>query len=344
MLAPGVAGASSIAVTNCNDSGAGSLRQAVTGSSSGSTVTFSLASACSLIHETSGSILISNNLTIDGPGSAALAVSGNNANSVFMISDLATVTISGLTIEDGNSDNGGGIDNDGILTISGCTISGNSANNNLGFGGGIFNDGTLVVSDTTISDNTEANFGGGIESDDGVSMTVTDSTISGNQAENGGGGIESTGGTALAVTNSTISGNSITGTGDGAGISTNGGSPTVTNSTIANNNAVNGAGIYNQGGALTVSNSTIANNTDTTFGAGGIDNDPGTTSIGGTILSVDDGNCSIPSSDFIDNGYNISDDASCDFSNVGSINNSSLVGRNLGLLGNNGGPTRQWLC
>jgi len=54
-------------------------------------------------------------------GSAALAVSGNNANSVFMISDLATVTIFRLTIEDGKVKRGG-IDNDGILTISGCTI------------------------------------------------------------------------------------------------------------------------------------------------------------------------------------------------------------------------------
>ncbi len=334
----GTVGASGIAVTNCNDSGAGSLRAAVVGSSTGSTITFATSLDCNLIKETTGPIVVSNNLTIDGPGASTLAVSGNNANSVFAVSDGFVVTISGLTIEDGNSDNGGGIDNDGTLTVSETTISNNTGNSDAGFGAGIFNDGTLTVTDSVISDNTEASFGGGIESDDGTSMSVTDSTVSGNQAANGGGGLISTGGTQLTVSHSTITGNTVA-AGNGGGI-INAAIGSVINSTIVSNTAMVGAAIDNDGGTLAVGASTLADNTDTGGAGGGIANSIGATSIGSTILSNNDGNCSILSGSITDSGYNISDDDFCDFTSTGSTNNSSLVGRNLGPLRDNGGPTQ----
>jgi len=288
----------------------------------------------------SGAITISANLTIDGPGAGSLAVSGNNANSVFVVA--GTDTISGLTIKDGDSANGGGIDDEGSLTVTDCTITENTADNNLGFGAGIFNDGTLDVVNSTISDNTHADQGGGIDSDDGVTTTVSDSTISGNQAAAEGAGIANAGGTALAISDSTLSGNSTTGvSADGGAMYLVGSAPTVRNSTIAHNTAVGGAGIYLTGSAaLTITNATIANNSNTGIApGGGIDASVGTASVGSSIFSANaGGNCSASSS-FTDNGYNISDDASCNFTGPGSANNSSLVGRNLGLLGNNGGPT-----
>ncbi len=338
LLPQGTVGASGIAVTNCNDSGAGSLRAAVAGSSAGSTITFSTSLGCNLIREITGSIVVSNNLMIEGPGASTLAVSGNNANSVFAVNDGFVVTISGLTIEDGNSDNGGGIDNDGTLTVTDTTVSHNTGNSGAGFGAGIFNDGTLTVTDSVISDNTEAFFGGGIDSDDGTSMSVTDSTVSGNQATNGGAGLISTGGTLLTVSHSTITGNTAA-AGNGGGI-INGATGSVINSTIVNNTAVVGAGIENDDGTLTVAASTIADNTDTGGPGGGIANPIGATSIESTILSNNDGNCSVPAGSITDHGYNISDDDFCDFTGTGSTNNSSLVGHNLGPLADNGGSTQ----
>ena len=69
-------------------------------------------------------------VTISGPGANTLAVDANHASRVFYIASGKDVTISGLTITNGSapSDFGGGIYNDHAnLTVTSCTISGNSA-------------------------------------------------------------------------------------------------------------------------------------------------------------------------------------------------------------------------
>jgi CSLREA domain-containing protein len=144
-------------------------------------------------------------LTIIGP-SAFLAVSGNTSFRVFTITS-GTVFISSLTIENGNAGAGvffgGGIDNDGTLTVTNSTISGNSA---LIAGGGINNFGLLTVTNSTISGNKAAG-GGGIRNFG--TLTVTNSTISGNTAGAGnGGGILNT---SRATLKSTIVANSPSG-------------------------------------------------------------------------------------------------------------------------------------
>ena len=83
-------------------------------------------------------------------------------------------------------------------------ISGNSATGYTG--GGIENEGSITVVDSTISGNNASTTGGGIQNE--WSMTVVNSTISGNSASTGGGGIYSDGSDPLTVSNSTISGNS----------------------------------------------------------------------------------------------------------------------------------------
>ena len=75
------AGATTPVVSNCNDAGPGSLRQAVLDAKSGKTIVFS--TSCTLIALTSGQIRIRNSLTIQGPGLGALAVSGSNQSRVF---------------------------------------------------------------------------------------------------------------------------------------------------------------------------------------------------------------------------------------------------------------------
>ncbi len=208
-------------VTNCNDSGTGSLRQAVAGATSGETISFALSPSCSVITLTSGDIDIGTNLTIDGPGAEILAVSGNNASQVFVVDAGVSATISGLTIENGSAGAlgcsteaelatcfGAGIDNNGTLYLSDSTVANNKANSTSGFGGGIMNTSglaTLYVTDSTISGNS-ANLGGGIYNN-GADLIVSDSTVAGNSAVNGGGGIYNQAGT-VTVTHGTLAGNS----------------------------------------------------------------------------------------------------------------------------------------
>ena len=306
-----------VTVTNTNDSGAGSLRAAIASASSGDTINFSVTGTITL---TTGVLEITNSLTITGPGASTLAISGGGVSGVFIVDSGATVTISGLTIENGSAS---GILNNGTLTVTNSTLSGNSAGGGSG-GGGIFNLGILTVTNSTISGNSATGgVGGGIYSLG--TLTVTNSAISGNSASSlpfkngGGGGIYNDG--KLTVTNSTLSGNNSPGlsNGLGGGGIYNNGTLTVTNSTLSGNYVTGvlggGGGIYNNVVALTVKNSIVANN-------------------GG-------GNCAISGSALTSQGHNLSDDTSCSgsFTATGDVNNTP-VGLDSGGLKDNGGPTQ----
>jgi hypothetical protein len=264
---------STLKVTNLGDGGKGSLRYEIAAAHSGDTIVFDKkldGGTITLLsdHELS----IGKNLTIQGPGAGLLTIaSGADVikTRIFEI-DSATVALSGLTISIGGGradafsgdfydGQGGGILNFGTLTISGCTVTGNSAEN----GGGIYNNGTLTVNNNSIlSDNglPGIGFGGGIYN--AGTLTVSNSTVSGNFAFSGG-GIYNTGG--ATVSGCILSGNNAWGGGDGGGIA-NEGTLTVSNSTVSGNFANSGGGIYNAG-TLTVSNSTFSSNTpDNIFG------------------------------------------------------------------------------
>src|SRR5262252_5385068 len=113
-----------IVVTNTNDSGPGSLRDALAIANDGDTIDASGVSGTILL--TSGELQINRNLTINGPGAGSLAVSGNATLRVFE-NFAAAVTISGLTIMNGNSpdQDGGGILNHGGLTLLSSSIVSN---------------------------------------------------------------------------------------------------------------------------------------------------------------------------------------------------------------------------
>ena len=254
--------AMTIIVTNTNDSGPGSLRQALVDANRGDTITFAVTGTIGL---TSAELVIDKNITVSGPGPDMLAVSrtSNTQFRIFHVTASRTVNIEGLTISSGDVqfDYGGGILNDqATLTVTNCSVV-----NNIAYSGG-----------------------GGIYSNDGGSLTIVNSIISGNRAAGGqdpsGGGIA---GGSLTIINSTISGNSAVGGfpftfGNGGGIS---GGGTITNSTIAGNySGLIGGGIAGGG---TISNCTISNN----GAGGGTNNFPGTGGGiwgGGTIT-----NCTI---------------------------------------------------
>jgi len=218
LLLPATATAEDFVVTNLDDSGPGSLRQAILdGNGEADTITFAPALAGGTVLLSSGQLVIANDtadpdLTIDGggdgDGTPDITIDAQGNSRVFIVANPndpnANATLQGLVITGGNEDVGGGIFNDGgTLTVTNSTISGNRAD----FGGGILNDGgMLAVTNSTISGNS-ASFGGGISHGVGGTATVTNSTISGNSADFGG-GIRSLFGTLITVANSTISGNS----------------------------------------------------------------------------------------------------------------------------------------
>jgi len=256
-----LARATAITVSNLNDSGPGSLREAILDANSSlglDNINFDASLTGGTILLTSGYLTITDDLNILGLGATNLTISGNNSSNVFIIGAVA-VQIDGLTISGGRSTSGGAIGNNGKLTLTNSTITSNSAY--LGGGGGIYSvDGTLTIINSIISNNiAENDAGGGIYSYGGT-VSVTDSQISDNIGGDGGGIFNED--STLTVKYSTISGNEGR---DGGGIFGGFfGDSTIISCTISNNNAVTGGGV--RGANLTIQNSTISNNT---AGAGG---------------------------------------------------------------------------
>jgi hypothetical protein len=215
-----------IPVTNTNDDGPGSLRQALVDGNGGDTITFAVTGTIGL---TSAELIIDKPLTLSGPGPDLLTVS-RTSKTQFRIFH---VTQSSLTVN-----------------IEGLTISSGDA---FDYGGAILNDqSNLTLTNCSVVDNAAYSAGGGIYSSDGGSVTIVNSIISGNSAAGGkypsGGGIA---GGSLTITNSTISGNSAVGGGPPCCIGAGGGiagGGTITNSTITGNYAgFDGGGISGGG-------------------------------------------------------------------------------------------------
>jgi parallel beta-helix repeat protein len=274
-----VAQAATFEVTNLNDSGAGSLRDAIDSANEtpeADVITFQ-AGLTGTIVLTSGQLEINNPLDIQGPGADVISVSGNDASRVFYLyngSANIAVSISGLTITDGTANIGGGIANfDEDLTLDGVTITGNNA---IGDGGGLWADGfamDLTIRDSIISGNSSRAQGGGIFVDyTGGPLLIQDSAISGNSATGNGGGIYFYGPDhAVTIERSTISGNTSLSAGGGIYLyDIDGGPFIIRETTISGNQAEAGGGLFLYGpdNPVLIENSTISGNTATTLGGG----------------------------------------------------------------------------
>jgi hypothetical protein len=98
---------------------------------------------------------ILSNITIKGNGAVIEEVSSTPFR-IFYVAGGADVVLNGLTIEQGSSDSGGGVYNDGSLALNNDILTDNSATGN---GGAVYNGGTLTVSNTTFSNNSAGGVG-----------------------------------------------------------------------------------------------------------------------------------------------------------------------------------------
>ena len=148
---------------------------------------------------------------------------------------------------------GGGLDNEGTVTLTNTVVSDNEVDrfDGLSGGGGFFNRGVATLRDVTLSGN-DAKYGGGLFNYDGTA-TLTNVTVVGNGAEYGGGVFSY--GTAT-LTNVTLSGNEA---GRGGALY-NLGTATLTNATVSGNGASHGGGLYMANGTTTLVNTIVLGN------------------------------------------------------------------------------------
>lgn len=306
LLSATTVSAANITVTNTNNTGAGSLRAAITAAAPGDTILF--APGLSGTITLASSLTINKNLTIIGPGADLLTISGNNNVRVLSIGTSASiVNISGLTIANGRATNGGGIqiNTTGTVNLTNCAITNNSAFNAqiavaTATGGGIqkINNGTLNITGCTFSGNSASGaafavgsgFGGALASAGGT-VNITNSTFYANLA-NGftlaasiavGGSIFNVAPGTMSITNSTIVGNIATATtfigslGLGGGIA-NGvagvgeGTVQLKNTIVARNSATT-TGADVSGSFVSQGYNLIGSNNGSTGFANGVNND-----------------------------------------------------------------------
>ncbi|NNE66170.1 MAG: VCBS repeat-containing protein [Pyrinomonadaceae bacterium] len=205
------ANAGGFLVTNTNDSGAGSLRQAIIGANSNAGADIiefdqSFFNEPRTIVLTSGELDVTSDITIEGGMTKGLTISGNNASRIFTFT-TNTSTINNVTLVDGKPGglNAGGAIRQllGTLTINNSTISGNNAFD----GGGIYSSGgTMTINNSTISGNSGQS-GSGLENNgSSSSITLNHTAVAFNSASGSGGGIRRVLGT-IRLYNSIVSNN-----------------------------------------------------------------------------------------------------------------------------------------
>src|SRR5579859_2341002 len=234
-------------------------------------------------------LVISNSLTLLGAGPDSTLIDGSGVVGHRVLYITGTVVISGVTIAHGSEAGfgfGGGIYNDGELTLVNTDLVSNTVGGTHAVGGAIESASDLTVTDSLIRGNRTSGglgYGGGL---DGVSLTLIRTTVSDNITSGGGGGVEgagrivdstfsgneaSAGGAIeqdvfpLVLINSTLSGNSATGS--GGGLEALNGEVDLFNTTVADNranaNGVSagvGGGLHNAFGQLKLFDSLVAGN------------------------------------------------------------------------------------
>ncbi len=314
LLIPAGTAEATITVANNNDSGLGSLRQAISDAAPGETIlvpanTYTLSS---------DELTIEKSLTIAGHGAADTTISSGGPFRVFDVSGPGnSVTISGVTIRNGHEGTPGGVAEGAglrnekanltlqnvVVTDNHLNVSGTSSGQNGGVaeGGGILsNEGSFTLEGSTVSGNSATALGaggggnGGIAEGGGLavyaptSVTIRNSNIAGNIADvrggpgGGNGGIAEGGGLLAEVgptTTANVSSNTVSGNvGDASGGEGGG-----------NGGIVEGGGtlIFSAAPSGSFSNLTIAGNAARAPGGSG--GNGGIVEGGGLVLALETG-------------------------------------------------------
>ncbi len=203
-------------ITDLSDSGGpGTLRGAIDSLVANDLVQFSPSLSGQAITLTNGEIVLDQNVTIDASGlSGGIQINGNHASRIFEVFTNVTATLNSLTVINGSAPAGGGIMNNGTLTLNDCSLAGNAVTSGGG-GGGIYNNlGTLTLNQCTVGGNSATagnGAGGGIFNlSTGAPVTLNQCTVSGNSAGTGGGfaSFNYIGNNNVTLFNSIVAGNS----------------------------------------------------------------------------------------------------------------------------------------
>lgn len=334
---------STYTVINGNDSGAGSLRDAITlaNGNPGSTIIFDV--SVTQVQLTSGTLTISANMTIIGNGIINTEIT--RTAGIFGIFTITTgnVDISNLTIS--NGDNTGSLGGGIAGTTANITLEYVVLRNNIADrGGGIrIDNSSLIMNYCTLSNNSSGLFGGGMSIENSSTVDIFYCTFNGNSTTSFGGGIYN-GFSNINMKYSTISNNNLAAFGAGAmldnstfysfdntiaqnsassfggGIYAASTTLTLINTTICYNNAINGGGININNSIFNINNTLIAKNTATLNPDVNVSSPPA--SSNNNLIGIDD------SGTFV-NGVN--------GNKVGS--SVTPLDPQIGTLQNNGGPT-----
>lgn len=259
--------AADLVVVSLNDTGTGTLRNAIGDALAGDRIVFApgLAGTISL----NSTLTIGRDLIIEGNGNIAL--DGKDTSRVITITG-GRVDLRRLLVRNGFAADGGGIASAGTLRMSNCEVRNNHASAR---GGGLFiSAGSYSLFDTTIADNFATNEGGGIVDLGAAPSTITRSRIVNNISSGAGAGIRHVSGQELTIDYSTISGNTAATTDavTGGGIASQSATLNINYSTISGNKSHFAGGIYvaNLGAStkLNLVGSTITGNTAVSDGGG----------------------------------------------------------------------------
>jgi hypothetical protein len=211
-LCTGIIYASTISVTNTNDSGAGSLRQAITSAVDGDIINIALSGTITLSSELP---IIAKTITINGYSTGTI-ISGNNVYRIFTVQiPTGTVTFNGLNIQNGLSTIGAAsglyaiTGNNGKVVLNRCTFSGCNTTGSEAYGGAIATSADLNLTNCTIYGNTAQSGGGALASLSICSIAILNCTIYNNHSTSatGGGGLDITASAVVSIQNTILAGN-----------------------------------------------------------------------------------------------------------------------------------------
>ena len=283
-----------------------------------------------------GDFDVNGSVNIVGNGTGNTVINGNGVDRVF---DLRSgiISLSGLTVQGGKSSSGAGISvgTSANVTLTDVVIQSN-AGSGASKGGGIYNDGALTLQDSIVQNNGSAFSssidGAGIYNDAGATLSARDVEIRNNIAAGGkdGGGLYVDGG-VVTLQDVTFFGNQAT---RGGGLWNHSASTSLVNVTFSGNFAWSeGGGIWADR-TIMLDHVTVANNWAVFWGGGTYDSNNNITAKNSLFAGNIGGNTNRAP---VSLGYNLSDDNSPGFLGTGDQKN---VAAGLLALADNGGFTR----